>query len=39
MPTAFSSSPEFFQKLGYDVFGISEDYPEPTKEYYLIKKY
>ncbi|MHA1925104.1 MAG: hypothetical protein ACXABV_07220 [Candidatus Thorarchaeota archaeon] len=30
---------KFFQKLGYEVFGISEDYPEPTKECYFIKKY
>ena len=29
----------FFQKLGYEIFGVSENYPEPTKEYYLIKKY
>ncbi|MHA2069159.1 MAG: GNAT family N-acetyltransferase, partial [Candidatus Thorarchaeota archaeon] len=32
-------TPEFFQKLGYEVFGVSENYPEPTKELYLIKRY
>jgi ribosomal protein S18 acetylase RimI-like enzyme len=29
----------FFQELGYEIFGVSENYPEPTKEYYLIKRY
>ena len=32
-------SPEFFQKLGYDFFGISDGYPDSIKEYFLIKKF
>jgi GNAT superfamily N-acetyltransferase len=37
---AFSfQAPGFFEKLGYQVLGISEHYPPPTKEYYFIKKY
>jgi ribosomal protein S18 acetylase RimI-like enzyme len=32
-------SPEFFQKLGYEIFGVSDGYPKPIKEYYFIKKY
>jgi ribosomal protein S18 acetylase RimI-like enzyme len=32
-------SPEFFQKLGYEIFGVSDGYPKPVKEYYFIKKY
>lgn len=32
-------SPEFFQKLGYKIFGVSDGYPKPIKEYYFIKKY
>jgi ribosomal protein S18 acetylase RimI-like enzyme len=32
-------APEFFQKLGYEVFGVSDGYPKPIKEYYFIKKY
>lgn len=31
-------APEFFQKLGYEVFGVSDGYPDPVKEYYLIKR-
>ncbi|MFX1341160.1 MAG: GNAT family N-acetyltransferase [Promethearchaeota archaeon] len=31
--------PEFFQKLGYETFGVSDGYPKPIKEYYFIKKY
>jgi ribosomal protein S18 acetylase RimI-like enzyme len=32
------NSPEFFQKCGYEVFGVSDGYPDPVKEYYLKKK-
>ena len=32
-------SPEFFQKLGYDVFGVSDGYPNPIKEFYFIKRF
>jgi ribosomal protein S18 acetylase RimI-like enzyme len=32
-------SPEFFRRMGYTVFGISDGYPDPVKEYYLIKKF
>jgi ribosomal protein S18 acetylase RimI-like enzyme len=32
-------SPEFLQKLGYKVFGVSDGYPDPIKEYYFIKKF
>jgi GNAT superfamily N-acetyltransferase len=32
-------APGFFQKMGYEVLGVSDGYPEPVKEYYLIKKY
>lgn len=32
-------APEFFTKLGYDVFGVSDGYPDPIQEYYFIKKY
>lgn len=32
-------SPEFFKKLGYKIFGVSDGYPKPIKEYYFIKKY
>lgn len=32
-------APEFFQKIGYEVFGVSDGYPKPIKEYYFIKKY
>ncbi len=32
-------APEFFQKLGYEAFGISDGYPDPIKEYYFIKKF
>ncbi len=31
--------PEFFKKLGYEIFGVSDGYPKPIKEYYFIKKY
>ncbi|MBN2007203.1 MAG: GNAT family N-acetyltransferase [Anaerolineae bacterium] len=31
-------SPEFFRKMGYQVFGVSDEYPDPVKEYYLIKR-
>ncbi len=32
-------APEFFQKLGYKVFGVDDGYPDPIKEYYFIKKF
>jgi ribosomal protein S18 acetylase RimI-like enzyme len=32
-------SPEFFHRMGYTVFGMSDGYPDPVKEYYLIKKF
>lgn len=32
------NSPEFFQKCGYEVFGVSDGYPDPVKEYYLKKR-
>jgi ribosomal protein S18 acetylase RimI-like enzyme len=32
-------SPEFFQKLGYEIFGISDGYPDSNKEYYFIKRF
>jgi ribosomal protein S18 acetylase RimI-like enzyme len=32
-------APEFFQKLGYETFGIDDGYPDPIKEYYFIKKF
>lgn len=31
--------PEFFRRMGYTVFGMSNGYPNPVKEYYLIKKF
>ena len=33
------NSPEFFQKCGYEVFGVSDGYPDPIKEYYLKKRF
>lgn len=32
-------SPEFFQKHGYEIFGVSDGYPDSIKEYYLIKRF
>lgn len=32
-------APEFFQKLGYEAFGISDGYPHPVRGYYLVKKF
>jgi GNAT superfamily N-acetyltransferase len=29
----------FLEKLGYKTLGVSDGYPHPVKEYYLIKKY
>lgn len=29
----------FFEKTGYKILGISDGYPAPIKEFYLIKKY
>jgi ribosomal protein S18 acetylase RimI-like enzyme len=31
-------SPEFFQKFGFEVFGVSDGYPDSIKEYFLIRK-
>jgi ribosomal protein S18 acetylase RimI-like enzyme len=30
-------APEFYQKLGYEVFGVFEGYPKGIKKYYLGK--
>jgi ribosomal protein S18 acetylase RimI-like enzyme len=32
-------SPEFFQKLGYEIFGVSDGYPDSIKEYFFIKRF
>lgn len=32
-------APDFFQKMGYKILGISNGYPAPVNELYLIKKY
>jgi len=32
-------SPEFFQKLGYETFGIDDGYPDPIEEHYFIKRF
>ncbi len=32
-------SPEFFQKYGYKIFGVSNGYPNSIKEYFLIKRF
>jgi len=32
-------SPGFFRRMGYTVFGMSDGYPDPVKEYYLIKRF
>ncbi len=32
-------APGFFQKLGYETFGIDDGYPDPIEEHYLIKKF
>jgi ribosomal protein S18 acetylase RimI-like enzyme len=32
-------APEFFRKLGYDAYGIANGYPDPIKEYLLIKRF
>jgi len=32
-------SPGFFQKCGYKIFGMSDGYPEPVKEYYFQKRF
>lgn len=32
-------APEFFKKMGYQVLGESDVFPEPSKQYYFIKKY
>ncbi|MFX1254921.1 MAG: GNAT family N-acetyltransferase [Promethearchaeota archaeon] len=32
-------SPEFFQKYGYKIFGVSDGYSDSIKEYFLIKRF
>jgi len=32
-------APGFFEKMGYQTYGISDNYPTPFVEYYYIKKY
>jgi ribosomal protein S18 acetylase RimI-like enzyme len=32
-------SPGFFQRLGYEVFGVSDGYPGEILEYHMIKRY
>ncbi|MFX1318348.1 MAG: GNAT family N-acetyltransferase [Promethearchaeota archaeon] len=32
-------TPEFFEKANYEIFGSSEGYPPPTKEYYFKKQF
>ncbi|MCJ7700247.1 MAG: GNAT family N-acetyltransferase [Anaerolineales bacterium] len=32
-------APEFFLKQGYQVFGFSDGYPSPVREFYFIKKF
>ena len=37
---AFSfQAPGFFEKMGYHIFGFSEGFPPPAKQFYIIKKY
>jgi len=31
--------PDFFQKFGYEIFGISDGYPDSIRENFLIKKF
>ena len=36
--TTFSyQAPEFYQRLGYRIFGVIDDYPDGTKQYFLKK--
>ncbi|MBN1135838.1 MAG: GNAT family N-acetyltransferase [Anaerolineae bacterium] len=32
-------APQFFQRLGYEVYGISDGYPRPVTQYCLIKRF
>ena len=32
-------APEFYQKLGYEIFGLFEGYPKGIKKYYLGKSF
>ena len=32
-------SPKFFTRIGYEVFGVSEGFPPPVREFYLIKRF
>jgi ribosomal protein S18 acetylase RimI-like enzyme len=31
-------APDFYQKLGYEIIGAHEDYPQGYRKYYLSKK-
>jgi GNAT superfamily N-acetyltransferase len=39
LPVYSFQSLKFFQKNGYVVFGVSDGYPSPIKEYYLQKRF
>jgi len=32
-------APEFFGRMGYEVFGVSDGFPDPVREVYLIKRF
>ena len=32
-------APKFFQNQGYELFGVSDGYPDPIKDYYFIKHF
>jgi len=32
-------APAFFEKMGYQILGVSEGFPPPARQYYFIKKY
>jgi len=31
-------SPDFYKKMGYEIFGINDEYPDGIKQYFLKKK-
>lgn len=33
------AAPGFFRKLGYESFAVSDGYPDPAEEHYLIKRF
>ncbi len=39
LPVYSFQSPKFFQKLDYEIFGVSDGYPPPIKEYYMQKRF